>query len=205
MIRSGDTVMVGGFGLVGAPLTLIDALVEQLRRRRADDRLEQHRRAGSRAREAAPPGTDQARHLVVLHLEPGGRGGGQRRRDRGDARTAGNVRRGHPRGRGGDRRLPDAGRRRHAPRRGEGGAHRRRRPARARAADPRGRRARLRGARRRARQPLVPAHGAQLQPVDGDGRTGDNRRGGRDRAAGELEPESIHTPHLYVDELVLSR
>ena len=27
-IRPGDTVMVGGFGLVGAPLTLIDALVE---------------------------------------------------------------------------------------------------------------------------------------------------------------------------------
>lgn len=27
-IRSGDTIMVGGFGLVGAPLTLIDALVE---------------------------------------------------------------------------------------------------------------------------------------------------------------------------------
>ena len=28
LIRSGDTVMVGGFGLVGAPLTLIDALAE---------------------------------------------------------------------------------------------------------------------------------------------------------------------------------
>jgi 3-oxoacid CoA-transferase subunit A/3-oxoadipate CoA-transferase alpha subunit len=28
-VKSGDTVMVGGFGLVGAPLTLIDALVEQ--------------------------------------------------------------------------------------------------------------------------------------------------------------------------------
>ncbi len=27
-VRSGDTVMVGGFGLVGAPLTLIDALAE---------------------------------------------------------------------------------------------------------------------------------------------------------------------------------
>lgn len=27
-VRSGDTVMVGGFGLIGAPLTLIDALVE---------------------------------------------------------------------------------------------------------------------------------------------------------------------------------
>jgi 3-oxoadipate CoA-transferase, alpha subunit len=28
-VRSGDTIMVGGFGLVGAPPTLIDALVEQ--------------------------------------------------------------------------------------------------------------------------------------------------------------------------------
>jgi len=28
VVHSGDTVMVGGFGLVGAPLTLIDALVE---------------------------------------------------------------------------------------------------------------------------------------------------------------------------------
>src|SRR5262245_25658810 len=28
LVRTGDTVMVGGFGLVGAPLTLIDALVE---------------------------------------------------------------------------------------------------------------------------------------------------------------------------------
>jgi 3-oxoacid CoA-transferase A subunit len=27
-VRTGDTIMVGGFGLVGAPLTLIDALVE---------------------------------------------------------------------------------------------------------------------------------------------------------------------------------
>src|SRR4249920_2164276 len=28
-VRTGDTVMVGGFGLVGAPMTLLDALVEQ--------------------------------------------------------------------------------------------------------------------------------------------------------------------------------
>ena len=28
-IRSGDTIMVGGFGLVGSPLTLIDARAEQ--------------------------------------------------------------------------------------------------------------------------------------------------------------------------------
>ena len=32
-IRCGDTVMVGGFGLVGAPLTLIDALVDPPTRR----------------------------------------------------------------------------------------------------------------------------------------------------------------------------
>jgi 3-oxoacid CoA-transferase A subunit len=32
-VRSGDTVMVGGFGLVGAPLTLLDALVESSRAR----------------------------------------------------------------------------------------------------------------------------------------------------------------------------
>ena len=28
VVRTGDTVMVGGFGLVGAPLALIDALVD---------------------------------------------------------------------------------------------------------------------------------------------------------------------------------
>jgi acyl CoA:acetate/3-ketoacid CoA transferase alpha subunit len=28
-VKDGDTIMVGGFGLVGAPLSLIDALVEQ--------------------------------------------------------------------------------------------------------------------------------------------------------------------------------
>ena len=27
-VKDGDTIMVGGFGLVGAPLSLIDALVE---------------------------------------------------------------------------------------------------------------------------------------------------------------------------------
>ena len=30
-VRSGDTVMVGGFGLVGAPMTLLDALVRRAR------------------------------------------------------------------------------------------------------------------------------------------------------------------------------
>ena len=178
----------------------------ELRRDRPDDRLEQHRRAGPRARQAAAPGTDQARDLVVLHLEPRGRRGGERRRDRGDARAAGDVRRGDPRRRRRHRRLLHARRRGDAARRGQGGARHRRRAARARAADPRRRRARLRGARRRARQPLVPAHGAQLQPADGDRRDGHDRRGGRDRPdRASSSPESIETPHLYVDYLVRAR
>ena len=42
--------MVGGFGLVGAPLTLIEALVRERRGARADDHLQQPRRAGQGAR-----------------------------------------------------------------------------------------------------------------------------------------------------------
>ena len=53
------------------------------------DRLEQHRRARSWARQAAAPGSDQAWDLVVLHLEPRGRRGGERGRDRGDAHAPG--------------------------------------------------------------------------------------------------------------------
>ena len=149
-----------------------------LRCRRADDRVQQHRRAGSWPREAAPSGQDQARDLVLLHVESGGSRSGERRRDRGDARAARDVRRGHPGRRGRDRGLPHARRSRHASRGGQGGAARRRDPARARDADPRRRGARLRGTWRCARQSLVQAHGTQLQSVDGDGRTSDNRRGG---------------------------
>ena len=49
-----------------------------LRRHRPDDRLEQHRRAGTRPRQAAPARADPARHLVVLHVEPRGGRRGQR-------------------------------------------------------------------------------------------------------------------------------
>ena len=133
-IRSGDTVMVGGFGLVGAPLTLDRRARRALGRDRPDDRLEQHRRAGPRPRQAAAAGPDPARDLVVLHVEPRGRGGRERRRDRGDAAPAGHVRRGDPRGRRRHRRLlharSAAG---HAARGGQGGARDRRRAARARA------------------------------------------------------------------------
>ena len=46
---------------------------------------------------------------------------------------------------------------------------------------------------------------AQLQPVDGDGRAGDNRRGGRDRPHRRPRAGVDPHPHLYVDQLVLSR
>ena len=45
--------MVGGFGLVGAPLTLIEALRGERARARADGHLQQPRRAGQGARRAA--------------------------------------------------------------------------------------------------------------------------------------------------------
>ena len=161
-----------------------------LRRDRSHDRLEQHRRARPRSREAAAAGPDPPGDLVVLHVEPRGSRGRQRRRDRGDARAAGDVRRGDPRRRCGHRRLLHAGRRRHAARRGEGGAHDRRRAPRARGADPRRRLARLRGARGHARQPLVPANGAQLQSADGHRRDGDDRRGGRGGRGGRRSSRS---------------
>ena len=121
-IRSGDTVMVGGFGLVGAPLTLIDALVDH------------------------SDATDLT--IVSNNIGEPGRGLGkllrQGRISRGISsyftsnpeavaavnageieatlRPAGHLRGGDPRGRRGDRRLLHARRRRHAARRGQGGA-----------------------------------------------------------------------------------
>ena len=48
-VKTGDTVMVGGFGLVGAPLTLIDALVDHSDATDLTDRVQQHRRTGAQA------------------------------------------------------------------------------------------------------------------------------------------------------------
>ena len=58
------------------------------------------------------------------------------------------------------------------------------------------RRAGLRRPRRRARQPLVSQDGAQLQPDDGDRGDADDRRGPRDRAdrrhRGRVDPHAAH-------------
>ena len=84
-VRTGDTVMVGGFGLVGAPLTLLDALVE---RSDATDLTIISNNIGEPGKglgHAAAAGPDPPRDLLVLHVEPRGRGRRQRRRDRGDA------------------------------------------------------------------------------------------------------------------------
>ena len=102
-IGSGDTVMVGGFGLVGAPLTLIDALVEHSD---ATDLTIVSNNIGEPGRglgKLLRQGRIRRGGLVVLHLEPRGRGGGQRRRDGGNAPAAGDVRGGDPAGRSGHR------------------------------------------------------------------------------------------------------
>ena len=168
VVRSGDTVMVGGFGLVGAPLTLIDALVEHsdatdltivsnnigepgrglgklLRQGRIRRGISSYFTSNPEAVAAVNAGEIEATLVPQGTFAEAIRAGG-----------AGIARLLHP------------GRRRHAAGRGEGGARHRRRAPRARGADPRGRRARLRGPRGRAREPLVPAYRAELQPADGD-------------------------------------
>ena len=202
-IRDGDVIMVGGFGLVGAPLTLIDALVETttardltivsnnvgeagrglgklLRQGRIRKAIASYFTSNPEAVAAAQAGELEYELLPQGTLAEAIRAGG--------AGLGGFY---TPVGAGTDAR------------RGQGGAAHRRRAARARAAAQGRRRAGLRGPRRRARQPLVPAHGAQLQHRHGDGgRLHARRRSARSSPLGGLEPESVHTPHLYVDALV---
>ena len=53
------------------------------------------------------------------------------------------------------------------------------------------------------RQPRVPWNVTQLQRGDGPGRAGHRRRSRRDRAtAGELEPEAVVTPGIFVQRIV---
>ena len=173
--------MVGGFGLVGAPLTLIDALVEHsdatdltivsnnigepgrglgklLRQGRIRRGVSSYFTSNPEAVAAVNAGEMEATLLPQGTFAEAIRAGGA--------------------GIGGFYTPVGAGT--HA-RRGKGGAGHRRGAARPGAADPRGRRARLRRARRRARQPLVPPHGAELQPADGDRGGVHDRRGGRGR------------------------
>ena len=136
-VRSGDTVMVGGFGLVGAPLTLIDALVEHsdatdltivsnnigepgrglgklLRQGRIRRGISSYFTSNPEAVAAVNAGEIEATLVPQGTFAEAIRAGG--------AGIAG---------------FYTAGRRRHAARRGQGGAPDRRRAPRARGADPR--------------------------------------------------------------------
>ena len=157
-IRSGDTVMVGGFGLVGAPLTLIDALVETsdaedltivsnnigepgrglgklLRQGRIKRGISSYFTSNPEAVAAVNAGEIEATLMPQGTFAEAIRAAG--------AGIAGFL---TPVGAG------------HAARGGQGGAHRRRRASRPGDAAPRRRRARLRSSRRPARQSLVPTH-----------------------------------------------
>ena len=205
-IRSGDTVMVGGFGLVGAPLTLIDALVESsdadeltivsnnigepgrglgklLRQGRIKRGISSYFTSNPEAVAAVNAGEIEATLVPQGTFAEAIRAAGA-----------------------GHRRLLHAGRRRHAARRGQGGARDRRRTARPRAS------------RSSADVALVyAARGDELgnlwyrrtarnfNPLMATAARVTIAEVGEIVSAGELEPESIHTPHLYVDELVLSR
>ena len=174
----------------------------ELRRDRPDDRLEQHRRARPRARQAPAPGADPARHLVVLHVEPrGGRGRQRGRRSR--RRSCRRAR--SPRRSGPAAPASAASTRRSAPGHCSRRARRSGRSTASRTCS---------SSRSAADVALVYAARADelgnlwyrrtarnFNPVMATRGADHDRRGRRDRLeAGELEPEAIvHTPHLYVD------
>jgi len=55
------------------------------------------------------------------------------------------------------------------------------------------------------RQPGLPENGAELQPDDGDGRP-DHDRGSRTVVEpGELDPDQIHTPAIFVQRNLSKR
>ena len=164
-------------------------------RDRSDDCLQQHRRARSRAREAAAAGEDPPWDLVVLHLQPRGRRGGERgarcRRHSVPQGTFAEAIRAGGAGIGGFYTPVGAGTllaEGKEERLFDGVPHVLEPP------DPGRCLARLRGQGGHPRQPLVPAHGTKLQPADGDGSDDHDRRGRRDRrrrcARGGVDPHA---------------
>ena len=181
VVRSGDTVMVGGFGLVGAPLTLIDALVEHsdatdltivsnnigepgrglgklLRQGRIRRGISSYFTSNPEAVAAVNAGEIEATLVPQGTFAEAIRAGGA-----GIAGFYTPVGAGTLLADGKEERVFD------------GVPHVLER------ADPCRRRARVRRPGGRARQPLVPPDGTQLQPADGDRGDGDDRRGGRGR------------------------
>ena len=74
-IERGDTVMVGGFGLVGAPLTLIEALVASPAARELTVISNNLGEPGKGLGGAAPGRRGAQGDRVVLHEQPGRRRG----------------------------------------------------------------------------------------------------------------------------------
>ena len=178
--------MVGGFGLVGAPLTLLDALVERsdatdltiisnnigepggglgklLRQGRIRRGISSYFTSNPEAVAAVNAGEIEATLLPQGTFAEAIRAGGA--------------------GIGGFFTPVGAGT---LLAQGKEERRHRRRAVRAGVRDPRRRGARIRRARRYAGQSVVPPHRTQLQPADGDGRARDDRRGrrGRRRSAG---------------------
>ena len=187
VLADGQLIAVGGFGLCGIPVDLIEA-VRDSGVRDLTDRVQQHGRGRQGPRRAARvrPGA-QGSGLVrggeqaVRRPVPGraARGGVQPAGHAG--RAAAGRRRGHPG-------LLHRDRRGHGDRRGQAARRLRRADL---SAGARHRRRRGPGARvpgRPGREPAVPAVGAQLQPAGGRGGQG-HRGGGRgDRRSGRDRP-----------------
>src|SRR5712691_5878905 len=161
----------------------VDPCDPRSRRQEPDGHLEQCRDRRGRPRPPARHGADQEDDLLLRRGEQDVRAAIPRRRARDRIQSARNAGRTHPGGRRRHSRLFHPHRRRHADRRGQGGARVRRRPlhhgARSyrRPVD----RSCLYG--RYRRQPRLSQDCAQLQSDDGDRRKGDRGRGGTSGSA----------------------
>ena len=167
-IEDGSTVLIGGFGMAGMPVQLIDALIRQGADgpdRRSQQRGQRRHRAGRPARRQA--GAQDGLLVPAAVRLVGLRRALPRRRDRARGGAAGQPRRADARGRRGHRRvlLPDRGR--HSARGGQGDPGDRRPDLCAGVPDPRRRRADRRARRRPDGQPRLPQDRPQLRAGDG--------------------------------------
>ena len=78
MVKDGDVLMVGGFGMTGNPVHLVHALAETGIKR---DYLhcQQRGRAGAGRRTHVAQRADQEGHRLVFYQQPGGGGGSAER------------------------------------------------------------------------------------------------------------------------------
>ena len=174
----------------------------RLRRQGPHGGLQQHgrRRQGPRRADRSRPGPQG--HRLLRRGEQAVRRAVPRRQAGSGVHPAGHARRAAPRRRRRHPGLLHQDRRRHPGRRRQAARGVRRRDLRPGARHHGRRRPGARAHRRHRRQPHLPLHRPELQPGGRHGRRRDRRRGRSIVEPGELDPDHIVTPGVFVQRLV---